>query len=217
LAESPADPRADAVLESQRKLIELRLQEEGLLRNFRDGSRSVRAVREAIEAVQRLHEEWRARSDAAEGERRAALQGEVDRLSREIVALDRLSSLRELLALRTRRSEIEARRAELDKELAAHVERARVLDARGVALRRLEREVTLGEASVQTYLSQVEEARITEELDREKRINVKVIDRAVPPIEPSGLSTAVKLTLSGFVGILAGAALAVFLEVARPS
>ncbi len=217
LAESPVDPRADAVVEAQRKLIELRLQEGELLRNFRDGSRSVRAVRQEIESVQRLHEDWSSRSGAAEREHRGALQAEVDRLSREIVSLHRLEALRELLALRTRRSEIEARRIEIEKELADLSERVRALDARGVAQRRLERDVTLAEASVQTYLSQVEEARITEELDREKRINVKVIDRAVPPIEPSGLSTAVKLTLSGFVGILAGAALAVFLEVARPS
>ena len=102
----------------------------------------------------------------------------------------------------------EARRAALGQELAD-------LDQREKTLRQLERELTAAESSLQTIRERVEEARISEELDRERRINVRVIEKAAAPVAPAGLSLAMKIGLGACVGLVAGAAVALLQELFR--
>jgi uncharacterized protein involved in exopolysaccharide biosynthesis len=60
-----------------------------------------------------------------------------------------------------------------------------------------------------------EEARIMEELDRMKLVNIAVIERAVPPIDAGGLSKKMRVIIGAFVGLFGGAAAAVFMELVR--
>ena len=60
-------------------------------------------------------------------------------------------------------------------------------------------------------------ARIMEELDRAKLINVTVIEEATPPIQPSSLSKQLRVVLGAFAGLFAGIAAAVFLELVSQS
>ena len=82
-------------------------------------------------------------------------------------------------------------------------------------LRNLERELTAAESAMLIIRERVEEARISEELDREKRINVRVIEKAAAPVAPSGLSRGLKVALGAMVGLVSGAALAVLHELFR--
>jgi uncharacterized protein involved in exopolysaccharide biosynthesis len=109
----------------------------------------------------------------------------------------------------------EARRLALGRELADLDQRIEDLDQREKTLRQLERELTAAESALQIIRERVEEARISEELDRERRINVRVIEKAAAPVAPDGLSFTMKLALGAFVGLLAGAALAYLLELVR--
>ena len=61
------------------------------------------------------------------------------------------------------------------------------------------------------------EKRKMEELDRQKMINITVIEPASPPIAPSSLSKKIRVLMGAFVGLFAGGAAAVFLELVRPS
>jgi uncharacterized protein involved in exopolysaccharide biosynthesis len=88
------------------------------------------------------------------------------------------------------------------QELADADARIQKLDQQEKNLRQLERALTSAEASVQTYLERVEEAQIAEELDREKSINVRVIENASRPLAPTGLSRNMKIALGAFVGLL---------------
>ncbi|HET6202584.1 MAG TPA: Wzz/FepE/Etk N-terminal domain-containing protein [Planctomycetota bacterium] len=209
LLELDLDPLAESVADARKRLLDLRLQESGLLRNFKETSRTVRSVRQEMETVKGLLGEWESRSAAAEQDQRRALVAQIERLTGEIAALHRAEVLREFAALQTRSAKIE-------EEIQGLGERLRRLDAHDITLRRLEREVTRGDATLQTHLAQVQEERFSEDLDREKRINVKVIESAVPPIEPSGLPRPLMLALGGFAGLVAGAAASVLVELVRP-
>jgi uncharacterized protein involved in exopolysaccharide biosynthesis len=109
----------------------------------------------------------------------------------------------------------EARRTALARELADLDRRIEHLDLQEKTLRRLERELTAAESALQILRERVAEARLAEELDREKRISVRVIEKAAPPVVASGLPRNLKIALGSFVGLLAGAALAVLQELFR--
>jgi len=113
------------------------------------------------------------------------------------------------------RASDEARRQGLTAELADLDRRITDLYEQEKTLRQLERQLTAAESAEQLVRERVEEARISHELDREKRINVRVIEKAAAPVSPSGLSRSLKIALGVFVGMLAGAAIAVFLDLFR--
>ena len=191
------------------RLLDLKLEESEARRNFREDSRQVESIRRDIEMVQEFLEGVRQREALLGTAQRDALQERVERLTGEIHALDREELRRELAALETRRGEIQAELDDLDDVI-------RTLDGHEVTLRRLERAVARMEATVATYVQKVDEARIHEELDNAKRTSVRVIERAAPPIEPSGLSPKMKTALGGLIGLLAGTAAALFLALLRP-
>ena len=82
-------------------------------------------------------------------------------------------------------------------------------------MRGLERELAAAETIYQVYKDRLEEARITEELDREKQISVKVIEKAAAPVEPIGLPPKLQIAIGAFVGLIAGAGLAVLMDLFR--
>lgn len=111
----------------------------------------------------------------------------------------------------------EARREALAGKLADLDQRIEDLDQQEKTLRQLERELTAAESALQIIRERVEDARISEELDRERRINVRVIQRAAAPVAPSGLSRNLKIALGACVGLLAGTAVAFLQELLRRS
>jgi uncharacterized protein involved in exopolysaccharide biosynthesis len=110
-----------------------------------------------------------------------------------------------------------ARRHALERELAALDQRIEDLDQREKTLRQLERELTAAESALQIIRERVEEARISEELDRERRINVRVIEQAAAPVAPSGFPFSFKLALGACVGLVAGVGMAFLQELFRRS
>lgn len=109
----------------------------------------------------------------------------------------------------------EVRREALASEMADLDQRVESLHQQEKTLRNLERELTAAETAMLITRERVEEARISQELDREKLINVRVIEKAAPPVAPSGLSRGLKTFIGALVGLVTGAALAVFLELFR--
>jgi len=210
------------VEEAQLRLLELELEEGELLRDFAPTNRRVQTVQAEIARVRTFLDEAQRQAGAFDTARRseratraqelraeiARVTGDLELLVREERRLERLEARRNLQVLESRRSDQIGRIEEVDALL-------RDLDEEEQELRRLERELTSAEGAAQTYKDRYEEARITEELDRERRISVRVIENAAAPVAPTGLPRNLKLALGAVVGLVSGIGVAVLLDLFR--
>ena len=114
----------------------------------------------------------------------------------------------ELEGLLAKEEILRNRREELDLAI-------RELDLRERRLEELQRDVLAIEAVLQTYRQRYEEARISESLDRQKRVNLKVIERAAVPLGPSGMSKKLRILLALVAGGVAGVSVVLLRELLR--
>lgn len=210
------------VEQASMRLLDLELEESQLLRDFAPTNRKVLSVQAEIQRVRGFLEQAETRAgtfdQARQAERLARgqdTQAEITRLTREIELLVReeermaqLAAQQSVQALEIKRNDLLGRLAQVDLEV-------RALDQQEQPLRRLERELASAETAVQTYRDRLEDARITEELDREKHISVRVIEQAAPPVSPSGLPRNMVLAIGALVGLVAGVGVAVLTDLFR--
>lgn len=216
------EPLDQLVPEAHLRLLDLELEEIELLRDFSEDSRKVRSVRSELERVRRFlasAESGAASTAEADRAERATLvelmRDEVARLDGEIELLVREQRQREVTdALRHQRA-LELRCEDQRRELASLLEEIRAMDGHEQDLRRLERELASASAAFDESRERAHQARFSEELASEKQINVRVIERAVPPVEPAGLPRDLRLALGGFLGLLAGVGAALLLDLFR--
>ncbi|MDH3772230.1 MAG: hypothetical protein OET79_14750 [Nitrospirota bacterium] len=76
----------------------------------------------------------------------------------------------------------------------------------------LERQRVADEKNYNLYLTRVEEAKVSEEMDRLKMANISVIQLAEIPKIPSGRSPKLLLILGAIFGVLAGTGFGLLLE-----
>jgi uncharacterized protein involved in exopolysaccharide biosynthesis len=76
----------------------------------------------------------------------------------------------------------------------------------------LERQRAADEQNYNLYLTRVEDANVSEEMDRLKMANISVIQRAEVPMVPAGRSPTLLVTLGAILGILAGTGFGLLLE-----
>jgi uncharacterized protein involved in exopolysaccharide biosynthesis len=216
-------PVADRLIEAASlRLLDLQLEESKLLRDFSPENRRVLSVRAELETVREFLREAQIRSGASDEARRREreagreeLQARITSLTADIELLVREEERQAAEAMRQRLKSLEIQRETLSRELADMDQRIRDLEEQEKVLRQLERRRVSAESAVQRVRERVDDARLAEELDREKRISVRVIEKAAAPVVPSGLSRNLKIALGAFVGLLAGAALAVLQELFR--
>jgi uncharacterized protein involved in exopolysaccharide biosynthesis len=203
------------------RLLDLQLQERELLRDYNASNRKVQSVQEEIQRVRDFLQQAETRAGSFDDARRRAtgaqpgdlaeiarLTTEIELLVREEERQARLEAKNSIQVLELQRTDTLARMASVDAEI-------RSLDQQEQPLRRLERDLATAEAAAQTYRERVDEARITDELDREKLINVRVIEKAAAPVAPAGLPRNLKLVVGGLVGLIAGVGIAVLLDLFR--
>jgi uncharacterized protein involved in exopolysaccharide biosynthesis len=204
------------------RLLDLELEERNLLRDYSPTNRKVQSVREEIQRVRTFLEQAESRAGGFDEARReeqlarsqeisteiAHLTSEIELLVREEELQLRLEARRSIQVLENQRDDNKTRLASVEAEI-------RRLDQFETPLRKLQRELDMAEAAAQTYREQVDEARITDELDREKRINVRVIEKAAAPVAPIGLPRDLKLLVGAMVGLVAGIGAAVLLDLFR--
>ena len=209
--------------EAQIRLLDLELKYLDLRRNYNKESREVATVKNEILLVKRFLKshgkyvkevlETGIRDELSSLQaRRKTLLGQIARIDsdlRTLLARERALQIQtistEHAALEFKRDSLVAGITALDREISA-------LSTKEKVLRQLERQVTVSERSYQTYLEKYEEAKTTEELDAQKIVNIGVIEKAAPPVGPTGLSRKMKIALGAFVGLLAGIAAAFFIE-----
>ena len=219
LAPHPGIEQYDFFDDAWAHMLDLQLQEEQLLGNFNGSSRQVVAVRKAIDLVEdALCSRGAFIQDVMEATfrdelatliaRRSRVIQQIEQIDSQIMAFDVRQILDALAPLKVRRSRIRQELTQLDEKIKS-------LDGHEKQLRRLQRRLVLDEQNHQTFMDKAEEARILEELDRRKKINIAVIERAAPPIQPSSVSKKVRIALGMFVGLFAGVAAAVFREIVK--
>lgn len=216
-------PISDRLVEqASLRLLDLELEESTLLRDYSPTNRKVQSVQAELQRVRRFVEQAETRAGVYD----RARQGERLARSQEITAeIGRLTSEIELLVLEEERlawleaqrsiQVLEIRRKDNLLRLEAVSGDLRALDEQEQPLRKLERDLAAAEIATQTYRERVEDARITEELDREKHISVRVIEKAAPPVAPSGLSRNLKLAMGVLAGLVAGLGMTVLLDLFR--
>jgi uncharacterized protein involved in exopolysaccharide biosynthesis len=218
-----APPASNRLIEElQLTLLALQREEQQLLQAYNETDRRVVGIREEIERSRRFLTDTEAASGTlddlrlrAHEDSKRALQEEIDRMSSEIELLLRAEEHHARTVLRMRLAALEAQGSADQARIDQIDLDIRTLDQHEMKLRQLERALTSAEAAVQTYQQRADEARIGEELDREKRINVRVIEMAAPPVAPIGLPLKLKVALGAFVGLLTGAGLAVLVDLFR--
>jgi uncharacterized protein involved in exopolysaccharide biosynthesis len=118
---------------------------------------------------------------------------------------ERLAAMSEITTLQASGHVIALQISDLDKKIQR-------LDALNKELIVLERQRAAAEQNYNAYLTRVEEAKVSEEMDRLKMANISVIQRAEVPRGPAGRSPTLLLILGAMLGVMAGTGFGLFLE-----
>jgi len=178
-----ANPQqADTIDKAYARLLDLRLQERELLGRYTEKSRRVVNVRAQIQLVERSLEEMEERM-------------------KKLRPTELVDDNAELLFQEARVKALASQLAQLDGELAG-------IPAKERRLRELSRERDMAEENYQAHLKRLEEARILDEMDRERIANISVIQRAAVPMVPVRPRPRINLAVGAVLGIGVGLALA---------
>jgi polysaccharide biosynthesis protein PslE len=180
------------------ELFTLKREEQNLLTRYTETSFPVQNLRREIEQMEQfiLAEQKNERANTiAKGKKE--LYGQLE--------LERLHAMSEVTTLQESGQVIALQIQDLDKKIQR-------LDDLNKELIVLERQRDADEQNYKLYLNRVEEANVSEEMDRLKMSNISVIQHAEIPWEPAGRSPALLITLGTIFGIMVGTGLGLLLE-----
>ena len=163
--------------------------------------------------LQRYTEADRLARDNAEeiAELESELEAEVAQrptvVANELIRINPLREnlLRELLEKESRLREMRARQAVLEEEERELGGRLLQLRKDAMEHERLQQEVKARRESYQLYLKRAQEARISQAMDKQRLVNVQVVQRPALPL-PRADANQVTLSLSLIAGLLVGIA-----------
>jgi polysaccharide biosynthesis protein PslE len=192
--------RYPVVDDAKSRLLALQLKEQELLAKYRPESHMVQNVREEKKVV----EDFLARVSTDRATRvRSGKNPVYEQLQLEIVRTGA-----EHTALSAKKATIEQQMGQLESEL-------KVLDLRDKELQQIEREIKNHRQNYETYLGRVEEARIAEQMDQQKMVNISVIESATIPFRPVLPRKTLNMMLAMVFGAAAGLGLAFLVEYLR--
>lgn len=186
------DTRAPALESARGTLLALELRRRDLLTKYKETSRVIADIDAQIAQARASMAEDKQRTTATVRRGRNPV---LDDLERDLARLEA-----EAKGLRARRGEIEINLAKLREKAAGFAEQQQVYRA-------LERERALLEDAYRTYTKRLEEAKITDEFDKSKSANVRIIAPAEAPSEGRSLRLPI-LAAAVFLGLLAALATA---------
>ncbi len=171
--------------DARSKLLELQLFENELLEKYKEDNRLVIAARKDIKKVnafiseQHLSQETSTRS----GKNYTYLELQKELIMAEV----------DFKAQQAKNASTKQQLAQLGKQLQDFAEKEK-------ELKKLELEVEAAEENYTNFVSKLEETRILDEMDRQKMVNVAVIEKPMVPIKP--IKPRKKLNL--LIGIILG-------------
>ncbi|HEY5192035.1 MAG TPA: GNVR domain-containing protein, partial [Candidatus Deferrimicrobium sp.] len=188
--------RDKIIVEARSRLLSLQLQEQDLLKQYQESNRLVQNARKDIRLVQVFLKE-----------QEAEISGKVrtgNPVSQEVE--------KETIKTQAELSSQNAKAAALTKQLGNLENEIRSFDLLDNDFQTLKREVASNEKNYRTYLERLEEARISEDMDRKKMANISVIQAATVPAKPVKPKKALNILLGMILGAVSGLGFAFFSE-----
>lgn len=183
---------ADAMRE---ELFRLQIEEQKLLKNFSEDSRSVEAVRQEIARAEELLKQEQDRTQITKGLNR----------SYEELNLALLTEKAEQVALQERLSSLNQQLEDTRKELAP-------LNEAEMEIAALMRDISTQEANLRKYSENLEQARIDDAMESQRISNISVIQEATLPIKSVRPRKLLNLGLGFFLGVFGAILLAIISE-----
>ncbi|MGH7827294.1 MAG: GumC family protein [Candidatus Binatia bacterium] len=173
----------------RKRVLQLEIDLRNLLQLYTEKDRRVAAKKEEIKAV---------RGQLA-GEQ-AYIQG------REEITLNpiRRSLEQEAVNSQARAEALVAKQESLKNQIAAGRTRLAQLTDKSSEYNRLVEAVQRNQQNHSLYKKRSEEARISEAMDREKLLNVAIVERAALPLQPIGSRTSTTMLLAAITGLAVG-------------
>jgi polysaccharide biosynthesis protein PslE len=180
--------REKIIVEARSKLLTLQLSEQNLASKYMDDNRTLVNVRKEIQLIKEflLEEE-------------SAIEGKVKtgNVFYQEVEKEALRAETEESALRAKVATLLGQVAQVDRELQA-------LSLQEKDFQDLKRETLTNEKNFRTYVDKREEARISDEMNRQKMANISVIQGAVVPSKPVRPRKALNILLGIILGAVTG-------------
>ncbi len=110
--------------------------------------------------------------------------------------------------LKTIKSELKAQ----DEYLNKYINEIEILKKAELRLNELVRKVSLDKSNYQLYAAQLEESRISNEMDKQKLANIRVIEKASAPLRSIKTNRRLSVLLSVLIGLLLGVLIAIMIE-----
>jgi uncharacterized protein involved in exopolysaccharide biosynthesis len=180
------------------ELFALKREEQKLLTRYTETSFPVQNLRREIDQMEQfiLAEQKNERANTVASTKKA-MYGKLE--------MERMGAVSESTTLKESSHVIALQIQDLDKKIQR-------LDELNKELIVLERQQTADEQNYKLYLTRVEEARVSEEMDRLKMSNISVIQRAEVPVRPAGRSPKLLIILGAFLGVMVGTGFGLLLE-----
>lgn len=180
------------------ELFALKREEQKLLTKYMESSVPIVNIRKEIEQMEQfiLAEQKSQRANTVAGAKRG---------SYEKLEMERLKAVSEITTLEESSQVIALQIKDLDKKIQR-------LDELNKELLVLERQRAADEQNYKLYLNRVEEAKVSEEMDRLKMANISVIQHAEVPGMPAGRSPMVLLIIGAMLGMMMGAGFGLLVE-----
>ncbi|MFH1703496.1 MAG: GNVR domain-containing protein [Nitrospirota bacterium] len=188
--------RYKVIDEAKVKLLTLQLREQELLQNYNESNRLVVNVCKEIQLVKDYLLE-----------QEEAIKGKVK--TGNVVYQE---AEKEIIKAKAELSSQEAKETSLKLQLAQLDRAIQNFDLREKELHNLRREQENNEKNYQTYLHKVEEARISDDMNRQKMANLSVIQAAAVPTKPIKPKKGLNIFLSVILGAVSGLGYAFFSE-----
>lgn len=190
---------SQSVLES--RLFGLELQEKELLSKYKEDNRFITNIRDQIQMVKS-----QIASTRGPGPKQAPVDPAYQDLQKQI-----LQARADQSALKVRAKGLEDQIKQVAVDIAA-------FEAQESKYKQLARDVADNEEKYKTYLAKLEEARIHDELDRQKMTNVSVLEPASVPLVPTNIPqpAILYIIISLWIGIAGSIGLAFSLEMISP-
>jgi len=178
--------RDKIIVEAKSKLLSLQLEEQELLKKYKEGNRLVQHVRNEIQMV-----------NGFLSEQEATISGKVKtgNVVYQEVAKDLVKTEADLNAQRAKAATLKHQVGQLDGEL-------RSLDHREKKMQELKRNSAIMEKNYQLYSEKTEEARISDDMNRSKLANVSIIQVAAVPAKPVKPKKLLNIALGFVLGAL---------------
>jgi len=188
--------RDKIIVDAKAKLLDLQLREQELLEKYNESNRLVVNVRKEIQIVKNFLREQE------EDTRRRVKTGNViyQEVGKEIIKTEA-----DLNSQEAKAASLKQQLSHLDREIQN-------LDLREKELQNLRRELVTNEKNYKTYLERVEDARISEDMNRQKMANISVIQEATVPVKPIKPRKRLNVLLGIILGAVSGLGLAFFSE-----